>query len=165
MGVVRQLLLILCFFFKLCTRSIRRRYRVPCFAHTLRALCTCRCCYCAAQGTVVAVDMSIGSFTRMVAPALTSWLLARQGFWSIGAVASALVGVVPLLVLVRVCVFVRVERRELRNKMRLPPPPLLNDQFMYPGALRCCCASSNQKITSPPTLFVVHMSCACRAKS
>ena len=56
------------------------------------------------KGTIVALDMALGSFTRMVAPALTGYLLTTHGYASVGAASSALVGLVPLLLLVSCCV-------------------------------------------------------------
>ena len=49
------------------------------------------------KGTLVAVDMALGSGSRMLAPAAGAYLLKASGYWSMGASSAALMSVVTLL--------------------------------------------------------------------
>ena len=42
------------------------------------------------KGSVVAVDMALGSLARMVAPGAGGWLISRYGYSSIGLSSSAI---------------------------------------------------------------------------
>jgi OCT family organic cation transporter-like MFS transporter 18 len=52
------------------------------------------------KGTVVAVDMALGSAARMVAPTAGAYLLTNVGFWSVGATSGALVAMAMLMMMV-----------------------------------------------------------------
>ena len=54
-------------------------------------------------GTILAIDMSLGSGLRMLSPAAATALLARFGFYSIGLGAAALVALTLLVYQLGLC--------------------------------------------------------------
>lgn len=56
----------------------------------------------AVRGSLVAVDMALGSGFRMVAPAVGAHMLSSAGYWSMGAASAGLMGLATLLLAVGV---------------------------------------------------------------
>jgi OCT family organic cation transporter-like MFS transporter 18 len=68
------------------------------------------------QGTMLAIDMSLGSGVRMVSPALAAAMLQRAGYSSIGLSAAALAAVTLLVFQSGLCRDVEVVKPEEKKE-------------------------------------------------